>query len=178
MAAMWGSKSGANLWGADLAMKVDTRQVAGRRTLRFESLGDVFRDAEQLAAQPVRQLGNWSLGSCARHLAVAIGDSIDGAPYRVSWPFRMVARVLKPRVLRGPMKPGFRLGGSAAERLVPPGDLETQDGIALLRRAVERFQQEPRRMPHAFFGPMTNDEWVCLHCRHGELHLSFFVPPE
>jgi hypothetical protein len=157
-------------------MAVDTRQVAGRRRLHFESVGDVLRDAEQLAARPVRQLGNWSLGACCRHLAVVIEDSIDGFKFRPSWPMRMVARLMKPRVLRGPMTPGFRLRGAAAQRMVPADNVDTHEGLAQLRHAVERFEHEPHRAPHAFFGPMTDEEWRTLHCRHGELHLSFFVP--
>ncbi|MFN5799079.1 MAG: DUF1569 domain-containing protein [Planctomyces sp.] len=32
------------------------------------------------------------------------------------------------------------------------------------------------RAPHPGFGRMTHQEWLLLHLRHSEMHLSFAIP--
>lgn len=157
-------------------MSVDTKRVAGRRKLRFESLDDIVADAERLSAGDCRALGNWTLGQCFTHLARGMDLSIDfdetiKPPRIVRW----VAPWLKGRLLRKGLSPGFRLPKNAAAKLIPPAT-DTQEGLDLLRRAVERQHRESRRVPSVVFGPMTREEWDQLHLRHAELHLSFFVP--
>jgi hypothetical protein len=155
---------------------VKTTKVQGRRELRFNSLEDIRVDVETLAASPnLRTLGNWSAGQIFQHLATTINCSIDGFGFTVSRPMRLMARLFKNKVLNGSMGPGFNLPRNAAERLLaPPTSLE--DGLRNLRHALERMKSENQRAPSPFFGKMTNEDWVHLHCRHSELHLSFIVP--
>jgi Protein of unknown function (DUF1569) len=110
-----------------------------------------------------------------KHLATVMNGSIDGTPMRLPWYFRLLGRMMKGRVLRKGMPPGFQLRGQAAETLVPP-PTSWEEGLQLFRQAVQRLRTETKREPSPFLGPMTREDWDQLHCRHAELHLSFLTP--
>ncbi len=157
-------------------MTVDTRHVKDRRHLEFSSLDDIRAEVERLARGKIRALGNWSPGQVFEHLAIVMNASIDGFPFTAPLPMRVMARLFKRRFLSRPMPPGFRLPGRAAPLLPPPVSLE--DGLAAIRRALDRQRTEPGRQPHAFFGPLTREEWDRVHCLHSAMHLGFLVPAE
>src|SRR5208337_1578104 len=101
-------------------MSVDTKAVQGRRELNFGSLDEVVADAEQLVASPnTRVLGNWPLSQLLSHLTTAINGSIDGIPVKAPWFIRLVARLMKGRILRNKLSPGLRLP-KAAEAVFYP----------------------------------------------------------
>jgi hypothetical protein len=156
-------------------MAIDTRKVAGRRQLHFDTLADNLSEVERLNQGQINTLGNWSGGQILKHLATVMNGSIDGAPMRFAWPLRVLGRMLKGRILRSGMTPGFQLKRQAAEVLVPPAT-SWEEGLAIFRQAIKRLQTETKREPSPFLGPMTREEWDQLHCRHAELHLSFLVP--
>jgi Protein of unknown function (DUF1569) len=93
-------------------------------------------------------------------------------PFYIRW----FAPLIKKKVLRGPMKPGFKLPKDAGDGLVPKSAVSTQEGLKDLLATIERLHQEPRRKPSPIFGTMTHAEWDQLHMRHAELHLGFYVP--
>jgi hypothetical protein len=155
---------------------VKTSKVAGRRELHFTSLDDILADAQRLAAGPVRQLGNWSLGQATTHLARTMKMSLDGVQFRAPWYIRMVAPLIKKKMLRDTMRPGFKLPSPAADELIPAGEVSIVQGLTELRTAIDRLHREPQRAPSPVFGAMTREEWDQLHQRHAELHFSFFVP--
>jgi hypothetical protein len=135
----------------------------------------VLADAERISQGEVMALGNWSAGQIFLHLARSLNSSIDGSDTNLSWLFRLMGRLMKKRVLRGPMPPGFKLPASAARTLVP-GPTSTDEGLAALRAAIARQEREPNRAPSPFLGPLTNEEWTQLHLTHAALHMSFLVP--
>ena len=155
---------------------IDTTKVVGRRTLRFNSIDDILTDAGQLASRPVRQLGNWSLGQASSHLANAMKISLDGADFRAPLFIRLLAPLFKRLLLRGGLRPGYKLPPDAGANLIPANSISTEQGLAELKDVTERLHREPQRMPSPFLGKLTKDEWNQLHMRHAELHLSFFVP--
>jgi hypothetical protein len=155
---------------------VETKKVSGRRQLRFSSLDEILADARQLAAQPVRQLGNWSLGQTFSHLARAMDLAVDEAKFKVPLMVRIIVPLFKKRILNGTMPPGFKLKKDAAKHLVPLEPVSTDAGLRELEAAVERQRSEPNRAKSPILGRLTEAEWNQLHCRHAELHLSFFVP--
>jgi hypothetical protein len=118
--------------------------------------------------------GNWSLGQTLAHLAKAMDMAVDGMPFRVPWFIRLVGPWLKNRMLSKPMPPGFKLPQHAQAHLVPPPS-GTEDGLAALRRSIDRFRAGPRKPKHDILGRMSDDDWVRLQLRHAELHLSFAV---
>ncbi len=156
-------------------MAVDTSKVQNRRPLHFETIADIAAEVERLDKSKLTTLGNWSGGQILRHLASAMTDSLDGPRFRLAWPMRLLGRLVKGRMLKSPMSPGFQLKNQSARALVPPST-SWEEGLTLFRQAALRLQTETPRQPHAFFGPLTPEQWQRLHCRHAELHLSFLVP--
>ncbi|MFL5340711.1 MAG: DUF1569 domain-containing protein [Gemmataceae bacterium] len=155
---------------------IDTTKVQGRRQLHFSSLDDIAADVEKLAAGgSPRALGNWSAGQILWHLATSMNYCIDGNPVRLPWYLRLLGRVFRTRMLTKPMPAGFKLSKNLAEKLMPPATSWDQ-GLADFRQAMQRLKNESKRSTSPFLGAMTNDEWVQLHCRHSELHLSFLLP--
>ena len=155
-------------------MAVNTKQVAGRRTLRFSSYQEILDDVHALASKPTRQLGNWSLGKICMHLAAAMNMAIDGPPFKPAWYIRTVGPLLKKRFLSRPMTPGFQLPRNAGTLL--PGDSDTAEGVAALEKAIQRLQQTRERKRHVIFGHLTHEEWDRLQLLHSAMHLSFIVP--
>jgi uncharacterized protein DUF1569 len=156
-------------------MPNDTSKVQGRRKVQYSSLRDVLADAERMSKGPVEALGNWSAGQIFLHLAKSLNTSIDGSDAKPSWFFRLMARMMKKRILRGPMPPGFKLPPAAAQVLVP-GPTSTDEGLAALRAAIARQEREPKRAPSPFLGRLSHEEWTQLHLNHAALHMSFLVP--
>jgi hypothetical protein len=157
---------------------VVTTKVTGRRVLRFTSLDDILKDAQQLTTGRARRLGNWSLGQATGHLACAMKMSLDGTNHgRAPLPVRIILRLFfKKLILTKGMRPGFNLKGKFAQYMIPEATCSNEQGLSDLRAGIERLKREPQRHPHPAFGPLTREEWDQLHLRHAELHLSFFVP--
>jgi|GEM_PF-6173926 len=55
-------------------------QTHSRRKLAFTNLDQVQEDAQSLLKSGYVRLGNWDLGQCCTHLAIAMDLSIDGFP--------------------------------------------------------------------------------------------------
>jgi hypothetical protein len=160
---------------SEAGMTVNTAKVANRRTLHFDSVQDILDEVERLDPATTKALGNWSGGQILTHLATVMEGSIDGSPLRVSWPLRVLGRMMKKRVLTKGMPPGFQLKGQSALLLIPPAT-SWEEGLARFRKVVRRLQTETRRADSPFLGSMTQEDWTRLHCRHAELHLSFLAP--
>jgi hypothetical protein len=156
-------------------MPVNTAKVVGRRKLDYVSLEEVLADAEKLSSGPVKELGNWSAGQIFKHLANAFNGSIDGFTLKFPTPLRFAAKLLKKRLIAGPMPAGFKLPGKEANSVIP-GPTSTEQGLADLRAAVARLQHESRRAKHPMFGDITAEEWNKVHLKHASLHMSFLVP--
>lgn len=157
-------------------MPVDTGKVTGRRTLRFDRVEQIVDEVKRLASGPYRQLGNWSLGQICDHLANTVTGSIDGMDFKAPWLIRVMARCMKRRWLSNPMPAGFKLPEKAAKQLISQNAISDAQGVEKLCSALERFHREPQRSSSPVFGPMSDEDWRKLHCRHSELHLSFLQP--
>ena len=155
---------------------VDTKKVTGRRELHYDKVEELLADAERLAEKGYRQLGNWSLGQIAKHLANSMRSGLDGADVKPSWVVRFVAKnFLKTRMLSKPFSPGFKWPARITARTESPA-IPDQEGLDALREVIRRWKSEPQRKPHSFFGPLSAEEWDAASLRHGELHMSFLVP--
>jgi len=147
-----------------------------RRPVRYSNLTSVLEDAEFLASHPHQTVGQWSYGRILQHLADSLNKSFDGFNYRASLPIRFVARTfMKKRLLNEPMSPGFKLPKSQ-EALLPPDSQPVDQAIGNLRKAIARFEREEPTAAHPALGKLTPSEWVRLHLRHCELHMSFVKP--
>jgi hypothetical protein len=155
---------------------VNVKTVEGRRTLTFQSLDDVVADAEKLVASPqTKVLGNWSLGHLLMHLASTIDSSIDGINFRAPWHIRLLGPLIKARILKKGASPGFNLP-KELEAGAFPAPHSLQDALEKLQAGVGRLKKEKATARHPAFGAMTHEEWVRVHLRHAEMHLSFAVP--
>ena len=156
-------------------MPVNTKTVAGRRELHFTNLDEILAEAERVAAGKHRMLGNWSLGQILWHLAKVMNGSIDGVPVRPGLIMRLIGPLMKRGMLAKSMPPGFQLPANFAKIFGPP-ETSAADGLTIFREAIGRQNNETHREPSPFLGKMTAEDYVQLHCRHAELHLSFVVP--
>lgn len=147
-----------------------------RRPVSYSNLTAVLEDARFLASHPHRTVGQWSYGRILQHLAESLNKSFDGFHYRAALPIRLVARIfLKKRLLNEPMSPGFKLPKSQ-EALLPDNSQPVELALENLRTAVARFEREEPTAEHPALGSLTPAEWVKLHLRHCELHMSFVKP--
>lgn len=156
-------------------MTVNPKTVPGRRDLTFHSLDDVLEDVEQFAAlSTVRTLGNWSFDRLLAHLAMTFRGSIDGFQTQAPFWIRLIAPFFKKRVISSPLRPGIRLPKSAEADAYPAAG-SLQSALDDFRCSVQRAKSERMDKPHPAFGRMTHNEWLQLHLRHCEMHLSFVV---
>ena len=150
-----------------------------RRPLRFDSIDQVLADVDALAdaeaKEELQRLGAWTLGQTLNHLAAWVDFAYEGYPFQVPALFRLLARPMKKRVLTKPLKPGMKLpktpGGTLATEIVP-----TAEALPRFRQSFGRLASEAPTEPHPIFGRLTHDEWIQMHLRHAELHLSFQSP--
>ena len=159
-------------------MTVNTKQVAERREIRFESLDDLLADAEKLASGEVRTVGNWTLGQILEHLAQAMISSIDGTDMKFPWLMKKIIRLFvnKDKMLNKTVPAGFKIPKKGEPQFSPSPDVSTEDGLASLRAAVQRCQTEEARAEHPVFGELSREQWDKFQLRHAELHLSFAIP--
>jgi len=155
-------------------MTVNPKDAKGRRTVRYESYSDMLTDVEQMAVADVSTVGNWSLGQILKHLAMSVDSSIDGAGFSLPAPVRWVMKLLmKRKFLTKPIPAGFK-----TTKEFTPDETSIEEGLALLRTAVDRQGKETKRAPHPGFGKFTAQEWTDFNLRHAELHMSFVISNE
>ena len=152
----------------------NTKQITGRRPLRFHSLDEIVADAETLASGPIQPLGNWSAGQVFDHLARSFSVPLSGVILPIPWYIRCGARLLKPYILRAKMSAGIRLDGESAAAMLPQ-PISTEQGLAHLREVIARWKVKTTLPVHSIFGSLTDEEWIQLQLRHAELHLSFLT---
>ena len=152
---------------------------SARRSLEYSSFDEFLADAQRCMSDDFVTVGNWSKGKIFTHLARTLEMSLDGVDYRAPWWMRVLGKwVLKPRILKKGMPSGFQLKKPVADQVIPQEDVDSQQALQDLQRAVERYRSEPDRVDHPIFGAMTAEEWDKLHLRHADLHMSHIAPAE
>lgn len=159
----------------------DTRRILQRRAIRLQNIDDLLREAERVcaasAAGKIRSLGNWSAAQVLWHIGKLIELSFDGFSWRyrrgpqwITRPFRFLAwRWL----IRLAFRPGFKNPPEAAV-LEPSAAVSLEEAATYLFRQVERIRSgEQMTQESAVEGPYSHQQWLFIHLRHAELHLSF-----
>ena len=150
--------------------------VIQRREIVYGTLQDFLDDVQRLIDVEVTTLGNWSFAQILEHLARAIDSSIDGFSFRSNWLVRtLAAAFVKNRLLTTKMKPGVNLPRRASSYLPEP-EIELRNACEHLEAAAQRLLTTPPTALHPYLGRMSDREWLALHLRHAELHMSFVVP--
>ncbi len=158
---------------------VNTKQVTKRRQLHFETIADILRDVEQLAAvssetgESICAEGNWTPAQIVEHVTFFVDGAIDGFSFQAPLVFRIMGKFLRNGILNKPMKPGIKL--PANMRVVLPDPEATwDDAVAALRNAVGRVESGERMtQPSPLLGAMSREDWVKMNCRHAEMHFGF-----
>ena len=166
-----------------LHREIDTGRVRKRRAIRLQTVDDLLAEVERVTAAAdageVRPLGNWSPAQVLWHIGKLIELSFDGFSWRyrrgpqwITRPFRFLAwRWL----IRLAFHPGFKNPPEAVV-LEPPAEISLKDAAAYLRRQIERIRNgEQMTQESAVEGPYSHSQWVYIHLRHAELHLSFLA---
>lgn len=147
-----------------------------RRPVNYQSLSAVLDDARFLASHPHQTVGNWSFGKILQHLADSYNNSFDGFDFKVPIIIRFVVRTFfKQKFLHNKMSPGYKLPKQAEAKL-PSQEMPVEVALGNLKQAISRFEREEPRAEHPVFGKLTPEEWLQLHLRHSELHMSFVKP--
>lgn len=161
---------------------VDSKSVKDYRTLRFESYEDARRELDSLEAAnragTIRASGNWTPGQVFSHLAAFMDYPYDGYPPVLkppSMPLRLILRTMKRRFMNKGLPRGLFISGVPGGT-VGAADVSFDEGIARLRRSMDRAEKSLPSIPNLVFGPMTGDEWNALQRRHCELHLGYLLP--
>lgn len=162
-------------------MPVNTK-TAPRRDVSYPTLEEALADAERLAASPHETTGNWTLAEILEHLARSIEANLDGVEAKAPLPLRLFGPILKPLLKRQvtgkSMLPGFTLPKNLQAEFFPREGTTLEQALAMYREQVERAMEATEVREHPFFGQMTRDELMKLHCNHAALHLSFVRPAE
>jgi hypothetical protein len=153
-----------------------TAEHTQRRSIAFSTLEEVRADIEELAGGSYVTVGKWSFAQILEHLASSLNASIDGFPFKASWFVRwFVAPMIKNSIMTQPMKPGFALPKKFSSYL-PSEECTVEESLPKVLAAINRFEDELPLADHPLFGKMASEEWMNLHIRHAELHMSFVVP--
>ena len=78
--------------------------MTARRLLKFATLEEATRDAEQLSLRGYDRVGNWDLAQCCHHLAVLMDYPIDGFP-KFSFPLNVGCWIMRHTVAAGQLEP-------------------------------------------------------------------------
>jgi hypothetical protein len=161
---------------------IDTQHTTDRRTLRFTSLDDLRADLDHLEDAfydgCVRPAGNWTPAQVLNHLAAFINFAYDGYPPQLPPPgliMRLFARLLGTKILDKGFPPGIRMPGIAAGTF-GADDSPFEDALTRLRHAIDRLEASAPTIPNPVLGFLSHHDWIRLHLRHAELHLSFLHP--
>jgi Protein of unknown function (DUF1569) len=165
-------------------MAINTKKVTGRREVRFESLAELQADVERLrdaagggdGQGSVQSLGNWSLGQATQHLARFMTSSIEGfhgAPFFLRPMGMMMQLFMGRKLLDNPPPAGIRLPEKTP--FFPDAEVSVEAGVAELLAVLDRVDKGDKFVQKSpLLGKLSHEQWTTLHCRHAELHLSFF----
>lgn len=168
------STANANMSSSTNRTPVNTKQVAGRRDVHYDSFDELLADAEQLAESNCRTIGNWTYSQILNHLTYSNNAMIDGLGFSLPAPARwLMSLLMKRKMLTKPIPPGFKIPqGSDAL----PKDTDVGEALERFRESIARVKSEGKRAMHPGFGQLSREEWDLFQLRHSELHMSFVLP--
>jgi hypothetical protein len=160
--------------------------VEHRRAVQLHTIDDLAAEVERVRAVAdagrVRPLGNWSPAQVLWHLGKLMELSFDGFSWRYRrgpiWLTRTIRFLAWRWLLRMAFRPGFQNPPEAAV-LEPPAGLSLEEAGAYVQQQMERIRRGERMSQAAGVeGPYMHEQWVYIHLRHAELHLSFLAIDE
>lgn len=167
-------------WYALGMAAINTKQVSDRRTVKLATLDDLAAEADRIAQAEatgaVRPLGNWSPGQNLQHLARFMTCSIDGFGGKPPVWLRLLGRVMRlvfgKKLFLNPPPPGMQLPPDLP--FVPDAEVGAAGAAAELRAVIDRVKGGAKFLPASpVLGRLSREQWIELHLRHAEMHLSF-----
>src|SRR5687767_13907294 len=117
----------------------------GRRTLRYESLGDVMPDVEGLLGGHTT-VGTWSLAEISRQLATVMRRVVDLPASTPQDPSKWVPEEEKRRVMESGLLPE---GLPGPPEIMPTDTLGEREEAEGLRAAIAHYRASPGpAIPH------------------------------
>ena len=124
--------------------------------------------------------GGWTVGQCLDHCATLIESSYDGFDLKISWPLKLLGRLILKRVITkegAQIKPGIKLPARAG-KLRPLENVSIEHGLEKMRHQLNRIELGERMThPSPVFGKLTHQQWVGIHMSHCRMHMGFFKLP-
>jgi hypothetical protein len=163
--------------------KVDTRRVPNRRDVRLQTLDDLASEIDRIVVAAglgkLNPLGNWSAAQIFWHLGKLIELSFDGFSWRYQrgpvWLTKLLRRISWRLLIRMAFRAGFQNPPEAVV-LEPDPALDFNVALAYLCQQLGRIRSGERMTQEASVeGPYTHEQWIYIHLRHAELHLSFLT---
>jgi hypothetical protein len=160
---------------------IDTRSVTNRRVVHLRTLNHLTAEIERIIAAAsvgqLRTLGNWTPAQVLWHIGKLIELSFDGFPFRYEIKPRWLVRLMRflswRYLIALAFRPGFQ-NPSYAVVLEPDPSLSLDDASGYLKRQLARIHSGEQMTKEASIeGPYTHEQWIYIHLRHAELHLSF-----
>jgi hypothetical protein len=150
--------------------------VRARNLFQSECVDEVHQRLWQLKPDSQRQWGKMTpaqmLAHCSAGLQMAAGEI---RPRRA-----LIGRIIGPAVKRVAVRDEepMRRNSPTAKELLMPGERDFETEWERLNGLVDRFAAAGpsgcTNHPHAFFGPLTPDEWGILMYKHLDHHLRQF----
>jgi hypothetical protein len=93
----------------------------------------------------------------------------------VRWAARLLRMLSWRWLLALAFRPGFR-NPPVAAAVEPQPAVSLAEAVRYVHRQLERISSGDRMTAaNPSMGPLSHEEWVEVHLRHAELHLSFLV---
>lgn len=143
------------------------------RKLKFTTLDDILVEAKRIAAQPnTTSRGTWTLAQNIWHVGRLIKAGVEGYPAKVPVVLKWIGPLFKKRATTQGFKPGFKLPRQAAGHFVAPSETTMEQAMEMIGSAVQGASDKGFLPKNPILGPMTQQQWVNLHCRHAEMHFG------
>jgi hypothetical protein len=165
------------------SIPVDTRRVANRRAVGLQTLDELAAEVDRVVAAAavgsVRPLGNWCPAQVLWHIGKLMECSFAGFPFRYRrgppWVTRLLRLLAWRWLIALAFRPGFKNPPNAA-LLEPDPSLSLDAAASYLRQQIARIHNGDRMTQECSVdGPYAHEQWLYIHLRHAELHLSFLA---
>lgn len=141
-----------------------------------ESVTEVKRRLAALRSDSAPLWGRMNVAQAMAHCVVGLESATGDRAIKRVFIGRLLGRFVKPMMVRDD-KPMKRNSPTAPEFVVADErnlDIERERVAGLVDRFVAAGKSGCTTNPHAFFGPMTPDEWGILMYKHLDHHLRQF----
>ena len=153
-----------------------TKTATKRRKLRFTSLDDILNDAKTLLASGAKTSGGWSAGQNVGHITTFIHGSVDGLPFTLPLPARIMGRLGRSLFLAMGFPSGIKIPARVPDKIRHPEDMTLDVAVERLEQAIQKAKQQRMNGVSPLMGRLNHGQWVKFHCRHAELHFAFLYP--